>query len=81
MQVSETKVKQVMADVFGVPAESITDNASVDTIEKWDSLNHMKLVLVLEAEFGVTLSGAQSVEILSYPLIKSVLAEHRVICG
>ena len=78
MLASETKLKEVMADVFGVPAGSIDERASVDTIEKWDSLNHMKLVLALEEQFGITFSGEQSVEILSYELIKAVLAEHGV---
>jgi acyl carrier protein len=78
MTASETKLKQVMADVFMIDAGAIDDSTSVDTVEKWDSLHHLTLVLALEQNFSVTLTPEQTVEILNYPLIKMVLAEHGV---
>jgi acyl carrier protein len=72
----ETKLKRVVADVLGVPESSIGENTSMDTVSEWDSLKHLNLVLALEGEFGITFSEEQSFEILSYPLIKIVLAEH-----
>ena len=75
---SERKLKLVMADLFGVDPSHIDEHASVDTIEKWDSLNHMKLVLALEEQFNVSFTGEQSVEMLSYELIKAVLSENGV---
>lgn len=79
MQSSDVKLKQVFADVFGVNSNSINENSSVDTIEKWDSFNHMKLVLALEEQFNVRFQTSQTVEMLSYPLIKIVLSEHGVV--
>jgi acyl carrier protein len=76
MQANESKLKQVMADVFGVDVSMIDETASVDTIKEWDSLKHLNLVLALEAEFDITLTEEQTVQILSYPLIKAVLEEH-----
>ena len=78
MTATETKLRQVLADVFGVDASLIDDDASVDTIEKWDSLNHLKLVLALEDQFKVSLNEEQIVEMLNYPLVKAVLQEHGV---
>ncbi len=75
---SEAKLKEVIANVLGEDVSAIGERASVDTIAKWDSLNHMKLVLALEEEFAVSFSGEESVQILSYDLIKAVLAEHGV---
>jgi len=74
----ETKLRDLMAKVFNVPAGTITENASPDSVESWDSLRHMKLVIALEQEFGVELSDDQVVEILSYPLIRIVLHEHGI---
>jgi len=76
--VEAMKVKEVMARVFGVEVAAIGDDASPDTIENWDSLRHMNLVLAIEEEFGIELTDEQTVEILSYPLIKIVLQEHGV---
>lgn len=75
---NEQKLKNILANVFNVSSSSIDDNASVDTIENWDSLNHLKLVLALEQEFDVSFSEEQSVEILNLPLIKLTLQEHGV---
>lgn len=75
---SESDLKQVLADVFGVEPSAIDDEASVDTLEKWDSLNHLKLVLALEERFSVSLNEEQIVEMLNYPLVKAVLQEHGV---
>lgn len=79
MQASENKLKQVFADVFGMEAASVNESTSVDTVKKWDSLKHLKLVLALEEQFGVTLTEEQTVEILNYPLVKAVLEEHGVL--
>ena len=78
MKASEDKLKQVLADVFDVDVSKVDETTSVDTVEKWDSHNHLILVLTLEAEFNVTLTEEQTVQILSYPLIKVVLKEHGV---
>lgn len=78
MTENDKKLKQVLADVFDVEVNSIADDASQDSIEAWDSLNHLKLVLALESAFNVSFSEEQSVEILSLGLIKEVLKEHNV---
>ncbi|HKC00369.1 MAG TPA: acyl carrier protein [Terriglobales bacterium] len=76
---SEDKLKQVFADVFGVDSNSIDENSSVDTIEKWNSFNHMKLVLALEEQYDVRFQMNQTIEMLSYALVKVVLSEHGIV--
>jgi acyl carrier protein len=78
MQQQEQKLKEVLSRIFNVSLDTITEDASPDTIENWDSLRHMNLVLALEEEFGVEFTDDQVVEILSYKLIKIVLKEHGV---
>ena len=76
---NEQKLKNVLANVFNVETNLINDDASVDTIENWDSLNHLKLVLAIEQEFDISFSEEQTVEIMNYPLIKMTLQEHGVV--
>ena len=76
MRIEELKLREVLANVFAVGVEMINDEASPDTIDVWDSLRHMNLVLALEENFGVELTDDQVVEILSYKLIKIVMSEH-----
>ena len=47
------RVRAVASDVLDVPAERITARASTDSIESWDSLQHLNLILALEQEFDV----------------------------
>lgn len=73
--IDEAQLKKVMGTTLRVSPESITDESSMDTIEKWDSLRHLKLVLALEEEFDVMIPEEEATEITSYKLIKVVLSE------
>jgi len=75
---NEKKLVNVMATVFETVADQINEDASPDTIETWDSLHHMNLVLALEEAFDIEFTEDQTVEIMNYKLIKLVLQEHRV---
>lgn len=73
--INEEALKEVMATVLGVPAASISEATSMDTIAAWDSIKHMNLVLALEEEFGISIPDGDAANITSYPLIKLVLNE------
>jgi len=53
MEVSQDKIKQIIADQLGVKKEEVTDTAKfVDDLGA-DSLDTVELVMALEEEFGV----------------------------
>ena len=62
-------VKQVMAQVFQIDAESIDGDTSPETVERWDSLKHMQLIMALEDEFGIEFPDDLIPELLSFALI------------
>jgi len=72
---TEETLKDVMATVLGIAADSINDDTSMDTVEAWDSIKHMNLVLAIEEEFGVSIPDEDAANITSYPLIRLVLNE------
>ena len=69
------KLKQVISNVLGVPIDKINDNSSPDSIDKWDSLSHLNLVMAIEAEFGVTLTPEDAMDMLSVKLIRMILVD------
>lgn len=71
----ETTLKEVMATVLGIPADSIGEDTSMDTVESWDSIKHMNLVLAIEEELGITIPDEDAANITSYTLIRLVLNE------
>ncbi len=50
------QVRSVASDIFGVPANKITAASSPQTLENWDSIQHLSLVLALEEKFSLQLS-------------------------
>jgi len=72
----DERIKEVMATVFDIKSEDIDENASPDSIENWDSLHYMNLVIALEEEFGVTFSEEDISNMLNYKLIKLTLSEY-----
>lgn len=75
---AEDKLFCIVSDVLGVPIESINNDSSPDTIGSWDSLSHINLMISLEAEFAVTLSPQDMMEMLSVRLIRSILVKQGV---
>ena len=67
------RIKKVMFAVFEIPVEQIKDDSSVDTIESWDSLKHMNLIVALEEEFNVQFTDDEIIEMMNYLLIKEIL--------
>lgn len=77
----EQKLKGIMARLFRVDPDLITEDTSSETIAGWDSLRHMDLVTALEEAFGIEFTDEQILELLNYRLIKLVLKEHGVEFG
>ncbi len=71
----EDRVKKIVAAVFGIPIDSVDDESNADTIEKWESLSHINLILAIEAEFAVSLSPEEAMEMLSVKLIRMTLED------
>jgi acyl carrier protein len=67
------RVVQALVDVMGVDASQLGDDTSPDTLETWDSLSHVNLVLALEEEFGVRFSDEETLRMLSIPKILTAL--------
>jgi len=49
------QVRNIASDIFGIPVDRITAESSPETIENWDSMQHLNLVLAIEEKFGVQL--------------------------
>lgn len=71
---ADARLRDVFASVFGVDAAGLTKDASPSTVAGWDSVNHLHLVLALEAEFGVQFEPGEIAELTSFGRIRERLA-------
>ena len=69
------RVVRVTSQVLNLPAGAITEESSPRTVEGWDSLGHMNLMLALEEEFGVQFSDERILQLLSVGAIVQALRE------
>jgi acyl carrier protein len=65
----ENRVKKVIAEILDIEISSINDNTSPETIESWDSLKQMNIIVALEEEFDIEFSDEDIVEMLNFRLI------------
>lgn len=75
MERVDERLKKVMSAVFEVPVEKINEDSSSDTIDNWDSLRHLNLILALEEEFEVEIPDEEVGNLMNFKLIKLVLGE------
>jgi len=67
-------------DVFQLPEEVLVPSASPDTIETWDSIQHLNLVLAMEQEFGLQFTPEEIEQMLSLELIALLVDERMKEC-
>ena len=73
---NEDKLKEVIGDTFDIDEDDINEETSNETVERWDSLNHLRLVTALEGEFNVTLTMDEINSMNSYPVIVELITRH-----
>jgi acyl carrier protein len=67
------RVRRVVADVLSLSPEEVSPQSSPETIQLWDSVGHLNLVLALEQEFKVYFSPEQMQEMTSVASIMRIL--------
>lgn len=55
----DKKIIQIIADTFNIPADKIDIESSNDTIEQWDSMGHLQLVMAVENELKIRFNTSE----------------------
>lgn len=59
----KAKVISVIARVMDVPPGTLDETSSPDSVESWDSVKHMALIMALEEEFGIQMTESQIIKL------------------
>ena len=65
------KLQTIFQEAFGI--ETLTDEMSIDTVDGWDSMAHVALVMTLQKEFNVSIAPADAIELTDIASIKAFL--------
>ncbi len=69
----EERLQRIFEEAFGV--DRIDDSMSAETVEDWDSLAHVGLMVAFEQEFGVSITPADAVNLPDVKSIKEFLRQ------
>lgn len=69
----QQRLTGVLEAVLGPEASALSDDDGPGTIPSWDSVNHLSLVLAVEAEFGVRFATSEIPDLLSVGKIRARL--------
>lgn len=67
------RVKNIISKVFNYKIDEIKDDTSMNTIQSWNSLNHLNLILALEDEFDIELNIDETVKMLDFLSIVEII--------
>jgi len=70
------KLRQIVADALQLPLDAVQADAGSETIEAWDSLRHLDIVMAIEAATNVSFSTSEIVELTSLESIEAALGRH-----
>ena len=71
-------IEEVVSGVFGVDQASINESSSPESIEGWDSMGHVNLVVALEENFNVSIDIDDVMDMGSVGKIRKILLEYGV---
>ena len=70
----QSKVREVMAGIFTIDPSEISTDTSIETLEKWDSLQHVNLMMAIEQKFGVKVNPEDAISMTSFTTLCKTLS-------
>ncbi len=65
-----------MSGIFAVDEADLDENSSLETVENWDSLQHVNLIMALEEDFGVQIDVDDALEMVSFPEVVATMLRY-----
>jgi len=69
------KIRKVVADVTHSRIEDVDENASTQTLDSWDSVAQINVIIGIENEFGVSFDVEEMYSLNSVQKIQSALED------
>ena len=76
MKTIDNKLKKIFSTTFRIDEKYVKSSSNYKNIKKWDSLNHVKLILAIESKFKISIKPDDSEELLSYEEILNYLRKN-----
>jgi acyl carrier protein len=71
-------LERIFAEVFFIPENGVHDSLALRDISSWDSMSHMMLIVRVEEEFSVELTGDEIADFRTVKDIREALKRREV---
>ena len=73
-----TQLQEIMATALELPVDAIRENSTMESLEEWDSLGHVHIMVALEQAFDLYMDVDDFAELDSVAAILEYLAAEKV---
>jgi len=67
------QVRGIASDIFGITPDQVIAASSPETIESWDSTQHLNLVLAIEEKFGIQLDPEEIEQMKNVGIVADII--------
>ena len=71
------KLKDAFVEGLEIPVEEV-ETATMESVEKWDSIGQMSLVAIIEDAFGIEFDPDEVMQFTSFEAGKAILKNHNI---
>ena len=71
------KLKEAFVEGLEIPMEDV-ENATMESVDKWDSIGQMSLVAIIEDTFGIEFEPEEVMRFTSYAAGIDILKNHGI---
>lgn len=75
---NENKYQRIFLEAFELPSDTDTEVLEYNTFDAWDSIGHMQLIAMLEAEFDIMMDMDDIIDLSSYVKGKEILGKYGI---
>jgi acyl carrier protein len=72
--VSRDVLRKLVADALELPVDQVPDDASSETLEAWDSLKHLDIIMAVESATNISFPTSEIVGLTSLDQLEAALA-------
>ena len=72
-----TKVQIIISSILGISRDEIDINSSPHSVKKWDSVNHLNIILAIEEEFNAKFSKDEIDSMVSMKIIVATIESYQ----
>lgn len=71
------RLKEAFVEGLEIPMEEV-ETATMESVDKWDSIGQMSLVAIIEEAFGIEFEPDEVMQFTSFETGKNILRNHNI---